>query len=119
MAKEDLRTRRDSIFAKKFFTLVSNIESPGDVDDNPDEVALCAINFDEGTVNSSTDAEVLELSVNQVMDYRKLGTAIALLQRWQPQADRSYYYPPRRCRLTHRSFRFIATSGTARTLVLW
>jgi hypothetical protein len=34
------------------------------------------------------------------------------------EADRSYYYPPRRCRLTHRSFRFIATSGTARTLVL-
>ncbi|MEG5042636.1 MULTISPECIES: DUF499 domain-containing protein [unclassified Microcoleus] len=56
LAKEDLRTRRDSIFAKKFFTLVSNIESPGDVDDNPDEVALCAIDFDEATVNASTDA---------------------------------------------------------------
>lgn len=56
MAKEDLRTRRDSIFAKKFFTLVSNIESPGDVDHNPDDVALCAIDFDEATVNASTDA---------------------------------------------------------------
>ena len=55
-AKEDLRTRRDSIFAKKFFTLVSNVESPGDVDDNPDDVALCAIDFDEATVNASTDA---------------------------------------------------------------
>ena len=55
-AKEDLRTRRDSIFAKKFFTLVSNVESPGDVDDNPDDVALCAIDFDEATVDASTDA---------------------------------------------------------------
>jgi hypothetical protein len=33
--------------------------------------------------------EVLELFVNQVMDYRKLGTAIALLQRWQPQIDQT------------------------------
>ena len=32
---------------------------------------------------------MLELSVNQVMDYRKLGTAIALLQRWQPQIDQT------------------------------
>jgi Protein of unknown function (DUF499) len=55
-AKEDLRTRRDSIFAKKFFTLVSNVETPGDVDDNPDDVALCAIDFDEATVDVSTDA---------------------------------------------------------------
>ncbi len=33
--------------------------------------------------------EVLDLSVNQVMDYRKLGTAIALLQRGQPQIDQT------------------------------
>lgn len=33
--------------------------------------------------------EVLELSVDQVMDYRKLGTAIALLQRWKPQIDQT------------------------------
>jgi hypothetical protein len=33
--------------------------------------------------------EMLELSVNQVMDYRKLGTAISLLQRWQPQIDQT------------------------------
>lgn len=33
--------------------------------------------------------EVLELSVNQVMDYRKLGTAIAILQRWQPQIEQT------------------------------
>jgi len=33
--------------------------------------------------------EMLELSVNRVMDYRKLGTAIALLQRWQPRIDQT------------------------------
>jgi hypothetical protein len=32
--------------------------------------------------------EVLELSVNQVMDYRKLGTAIALLQRWHRKSTK-------------------------------
>ncbi|EAZ88906.1 ATP-binding protein [Crocosphaera chwakensis] len=54
-AKEDLRERRDSIFAKKFFTLISSPESPSDVDDRPDDIALCVIDFQEGTVNSSTD----------------------------------------------------------------
>ena len=33
--------------------------------------------------------EMLELSVNRVIDYRRLGTAIALLQRWQPQIDQT------------------------------
>ena len=55
-AKEDLQKRRDSIFAKRLFTLVSNPQSPGDVDDNPDDVALCLIDFDEATVRDSTDA---------------------------------------------------------------
>ncbi|MEG3934083.1 DUF499 domain-containing protein [Microcoleus sp. T3_B1] len=76
LAKEDLRTRRDSIFAKKFFTLVSNIESPGDVDDNPDEVALCAIDFDEATVNASTDAapELIERIFNNSGESGKFRT---------------------------------------------
>jgi len=66
LAKEDLRNRRDSIFAKKFFTLVSNVETPGNVDDNPDDVALCLIDFNEGTVNASTDAapELIERIFN-------------------------------------------------------
>ncbi|MEG4997245.1 ATP-binding protein [Microcoleus sp. B4-D4] len=55
-AKEDLQTRRDSIFAKRLFSLVSNPQSPGDVDDNADDVALCLIDFDADTVNASTDA---------------------------------------------------------------
>ena len=71
-----MRTRRDSIFAKKFFTLVSNIESPGDVDDNPDDVALCAIDFDEATVNASTDAapELIERIFNNSGESGKFRT---------------------------------------------
>ena len=45
-AKDDLRSRRDSIFAKKIFTPIFSPESPGDVDDVPDTVALCLIDFD-------------------------------------------------------------------------
>ncbi|MEG4167273.1 MULTISPECIES: DUF499 domain-containing protein [unclassified Microcoleus] len=75
-AKDDLRIRRDSIFAKKFFTLVSNIESPGDVDDNPDDVALCAIDFDDATVNASTDAapELIERIFNNSGESGKFRT---------------------------------------------
>lgn len=76
LAKEDLRTRRDSIFAKKFFTLVSNVESPSDVDDNPDDVALCAIDFDEATVDASTDAapELVERIFNSSGESGKFRT---------------------------------------------
>ncbi|WP_088889980.1 ATP-binding protein [Leptolyngbya ohadii] len=54
-AKDDLRSRRDTIFADKFFKLISAPESPADVDDVADSVALCLIDFDEDTVKSSTD----------------------------------------------------------------
>ncbi len=54
-AKEDLRSRRDTIFANKFFTLVSAPEGAHDVDDNPDYVALCVIDFKEDMVSASTD----------------------------------------------------------------
>ncbi len=54
-AKDHLRNRRDSIFANKVFTLVASPESSGDVDDKPDDIALCIIDFDEETVNASTD----------------------------------------------------------------
>lgn len=75
-AKEDLRIRRDSIFAKKFFTLVSNIDSPGNVDDNPDDVALCAIDFDQATVDASTDAapELIERIFNNSGESGKFRT---------------------------------------------
>ena len=42
-AKDDLRSRRDSIFAKKIFTPIFSPEGSGDVDDVPDTVALCLI----------------------------------------------------------------------------
>ena len=55
-AKDDLRSRRDSIFAKKIFTPIFSPEGSGDVDDVSDSVALCLIDFDEATVVSSVDS---------------------------------------------------------------
>jgi hypothetical protein len=56
-AKEELRKRRDTIFATRFFTLISGqVESPSDVDDRPDDIALCVMDFDDVTVNSPTDS---------------------------------------------------------------
>ena len=55
-AKEELRTRRDSIFAKKLFTLISAPDSSSDVDDRADDLALCVIDFDEATITNATDA---------------------------------------------------------------
>jgi hypothetical protein len=54
-AKDELRKRRDTIFADKFFKLVSAPETPADVDDVADSVALCIIDFDEETISSTTD----------------------------------------------------------------
>ncbi len=54
-AKDDLRSRRDTIFADKFFKLIPAPESPGDVDDVSEPVALCLIDFDEAMVKTSTD----------------------------------------------------------------
>ncbi|BAU16040.1 hypothetical protein LEP3755_66070 (plasmid) [Leptolyngbya sp. NIES-3755] len=55
-AKDDLRSRRDTIFANRYFTLISSPESPSDVDDAADSIALCVIDFNEATVQSSMDA---------------------------------------------------------------
>lgn len=54
-AKDDLRSRRDTIFANKLFTLIAAPEGAYDVDDSPDSVALCLIDFYEGTVSSSIE----------------------------------------------------------------
>lgn len=55
-AKDYLRERRDSIFAKNIFNnLILAPASPSDIDDKPDEIALCLIDFDEATVKSTTD----------------------------------------------------------------
>ena len=55
-AKDILRSRRDTIFANRFFTTVLAPESAADVDDTPDYIALCLIDFNEATINNSTDA---------------------------------------------------------------
>ena len=65
-AKEDLRSRRDTIFANKFFTLVSAPEGAHDVDDNPNNVALCVIDFNEDVVSASNDEP--PLIVQQIFD---------------------------------------------------
>jgi hypothetical protein len=72
-AKEDLRLRRDNIFAQKFFTLISSPESPADVDDRPDDLALCVIDFDEAVIISSTDSppNLLEQIFNNTGDAGK------------------------------------------------
>ncbi|MBT9313800.1 ATP-binding protein [Leptothoe kymatousa] len=54
-AKEDLRTRRDTIFADKFFKLIAAPDGAHDVDDTADQIALCVIDFQEATVASSLD----------------------------------------------------------------
>ena len=54
-AKDELRKRRDTIFAAKFFKLVSAPISPADVDDVADSIALCIIDFDDADISSTTD----------------------------------------------------------------
>lgn len=54
-AKDDLRGRRDTIFADKFFKLVIAPESPTDVDDVSDNIALCLIDFNEATISATTE----------------------------------------------------------------
>ncbi|NJK39172.1 MAG: DUF499 domain-containing protein [Oscillatoriales cyanobacterium SM2_3_0] len=55
LAKDELRSRRDSIFATRIFTLVSAPTSPADVDDSPDSIALCMVDFDDVMVTSSQE----------------------------------------------------------------
>ena len=54
-AKDELRKRRDTIFAAKFFKLVSAPISPADVDDVADSITLCIIDFDDADISSTTD----------------------------------------------------------------
>ncbi|AFZ28383.1 putative ATPase (AAA+ superfamily) (plasmid) [Cylindrospermum stagnale PCC 7417] len=54
-AKDDLRGRRDAIFANRLLTLVSAPESPADVDDVSDSIALCLIDFNEATISVTTE----------------------------------------------------------------
>ncbi|NJN12005.1 MAG: ATP-binding protein [Richelia sp. RM1_1_1] len=58
-AKDELRKRRDTIFAERLFKLVSAPESPGDVDDVADNIALCLIDFNEATISATTESAPL------------------------------------------------------------
>ena len=60
-AKEELRTRRDTIFAKKFFNLVTAPTGPQDVDDDPNTVVLCLLDFDDVKINAANDIAPLIL----------------------------------------------------------
>lgn len=76
LAKDDLRQRRDSIFAKKFFDLVPAPSGSYDVDDRADTIALCVIDFNEATLTSSVDAPPLlvEQIFNQTGEIGKFRT---------------------------------------------
>ncbi|MEB3882367.1 DUF499 domain-containing protein [Lyngbya sp. CCY1209] len=54
-AKDELRSRRDSIFASKMFKLVSAPDTASDVDDAADSIALCVIDFEDDMIASSQD----------------------------------------------------------------
>ncbi|MBW4617375.1 MAG: DUF499 domain-containing protein [Desmonostoc vinosum HA7617-LM4] len=54
-AKDDLRSRRDAIFANRLLTLVIAPELPADVDDVSDSIALCLIDFNEATISVTTE----------------------------------------------------------------
>jgi hypothetical protein len=88
-AKDDLRSRRDTIFADKFFKLIPAPESPGDVDDSSESVALCLIDFDEDTVKTSTDDPpgVIERIFNNTGESGKFRTfrnrLLFLVANWQ------------------------------------
>ena len=74
--KDDLRTQRDAIFANRFFTLVSAPEGAHDVDDTPDSIALCLIDFNEATVAGPLDGAppLVEQIFNNTGDSGKFRT---------------------------------------------
>lgn len=55
VAKEELRKRRDSYFSRKFFDCVADPEGAHSVDDRPESIVLCLIDFNEETIKASTD----------------------------------------------------------------
>jgi len=75
-AKEELRTRRDTIFATKFFQLVAGPEGAHDVDDDPTTLALCVIDFNEATITGTTDGPpaVIEQIFNNTGESGKFRT---------------------------------------------
>ncbi|MEA5574446.1 ATP-binding protein [Calothrix sp. UHCC 0171] len=75
-AKEDLRSRRDGIFADKYFKRISAPDSAADVDDTADNIALCLIDFQEATITTTTEAppEIIERIFNNTGESGKFRT---------------------------------------------
>ena len=75
-AKDELSSRRDTIFADKFFKLIPAPEGARDVDDASDSIALCLIDFNEATVAASTDgpASTVEQIFNNTGESGKFRT---------------------------------------------
>ncbi|MHC5755922.1 MAG: ATP-binding protein [Nostoc sp.] len=75
-AKDDLRSRRDTIFADKFFKLVPAPESPAEVDDVSDSIALCLIDFSEATISVTTEGPppIVEKIFNETGESGKFRT---------------------------------------------
>jgi Protein of unknown function (DUF499) len=75
-AKEDLRSRRDTVFAEKYFKTVSAPDSAADVDDTADSIALCLIDFQEATINTTTEAppDIIERIFNNTGESGKFRT---------------------------------------------
>lgn len=75
-AKEDLRNRRDTVFAEKYFKTVSAPESAADFDDTADSIALCLIDFQEATISTTTDVapDIVERIFNNTGESAKFRT---------------------------------------------
>ena len=75
-AKEDLRSRRDTVFAEKYFKTVSAPDSAADVDDTADSIALCLIDFQEATIATTTEAppDIIERIFNNTGESGKFRT---------------------------------------------
>ena len=74
-AKEELRKRRDSMLASRLFELVIP-DSPADVDDKPDSIVLCLIDFQDATLHSTDEGppDLLERIFNQTGESGKFRT---------------------------------------------
>jgi Protein of unknown function (DUF499) len=75
-AKEDLRNRRDTVFAQKYFKTISAPDSAADVDDTPDSIALCLIDFQEATISATTEGppDIVERIFNNTGESGKFRT---------------------------------------------
>lgn len=74
-AKEELRNRRDSMLSSRLFELVIP-DSPADVDDKPDSIVLCVIDFQDATLQRTDEPppDLVERIFNQTGESGKFRT---------------------------------------------